>query len=137
MPRGNLLIVDEAYKCAPAGLGKYATDAIRTDAIRMLVPHFEHKLFLTATLHNGCLESFTALVEHLDNRRLARGMNTDTKKFHRQEEAVIVRRLRSGLKGDFGNERFPKRMLEALKVDYLAEEWSISVALMRYANYGR
>ncbi len=32
---------------------------MRTDAIRLLEPHFEHKLFLSATPHNGYLESFT------------------------------------------------------------------------------
>ena len=47
--RYDVLIVDEAHNCAPAGRGKYATDSLRTEAIRLLAPHFEHKLFLTAT----------------------------------------------------------------------------------------
>ena len=51
--RYDVLIVDEAHNCAPAGRGKYATDSLRTGAIRLLAPHFEHKLFLTATPHNG------------------------------------------------------------------------------------
>jgi hypothetical protein len=72
--RYDALIVDEAHNCAPAGLGKYATDSLRTGAIRLLAPHFEHKLFLTATPHNGYSESFTALLELLDNQRFARGM---------------------------------------------------------------
>jgi len=45
----DLLIVDEAHNIAPSGRGKYATDSMRTLAIRMLAPHFEHKLFLSAT----------------------------------------------------------------------------------------
>jgi hypothetical protein len=49
----DLLVVDEAHNCAPAGRGRYATDSLRTQALRLLVPHFEHKLFLTATPHNG------------------------------------------------------------------------------------
>ena len=48
-----MLIVDEAHNAAPSGRGKYATDSLRTEAIRLLAPHFEHKLFLTATPHNG------------------------------------------------------------------------------------
>ena len=72
--RYDVLIVDEAHNCAPAGRGKYATDSLRTGAIRLLAPHFEHKLFLTATPHNGYSESFTALLELLDNQRFARGM---------------------------------------------------------------
>ena len=43
--------------------GRYATDSLRTAAVRTLAPHFEHKLFLSATPHNGYRESFTALLE--------------------------------------------------------------------------
>ena len=77
--RYDVLIVDEAHNCAPSGRGKYATDSLRTEAIRLLAPHFEHKLFLTATPHNGYSESFTALLELLDNQRFARGMDTGTR----------------------------------------------------------
>jgi len=133
--RYDLLIVDEAHNCAPAGRSKYATDSLRTEAVRTLAPHFEHKLFLTATPHNGYSESFTALLELLDNQRFARGMQTDTREFHRQKEAVMVRRLKSELpKDDFGQDRFPKRVLEALEVDYPAEERRIHGALRRYAE---
>src|SRR5437870_7568112 len=69
--RYDVLILDEAHNCAPAGRGKYATDSLRTEAVRTLAPHFEHKLFLTATPHNGYPESFTALLELLDNQRFA------------------------------------------------------------------
>lgn len=54
----DMMIVDEAHNCAPSGRGRYATDSMRTQALRLLVPHFEHKLFLTATPHNGYPESF-------------------------------------------------------------------------------
>ena len=133
--RYDVLIVDEAHNCAPAGRGKYATDSLRTGAIRTLAPHFEHKLFLTATPHNGYSESFTALLELLDNQRFARGMATDTREFTRQRDAVMVRRLKSELpKDDFGQDRFPRRVLEALEVDYPAEERRIHAALKRYAE---
>ena len=131
--RYDVLIVDEAHNCAPAGRGKYATDSLRTEAIRLLAPHFEHKLFLTATPHNGYSESFTALLELLDNQRFARGMSTDTKEFMRQRDAIMVRRLKSELpKDDFGQDRFPKRVLEALEVDYPQEEKRIHAALREY-----
>ena len=61
----DLLILDESHNCAPSGRGRYATDSLRTGAIRVLAPHFEHKLFLTATPHNGYPESFSALLELL------------------------------------------------------------------------
>src|SRR4051812_46744086 len=133
--RYDVLIVDEAHNCAPSGQGKYATDSLRTGAIRLLAPHFEHKLFLTATPHNGYSESFTALLELLDNQRFARGMDTGTKEFHHQKDAVMVRRLKAELpKDDFGNDRFPRRVLEALEVDYPSEEKRIHAALRRYAE---
>ena len=51
---------------------------MRTAAIRTLVPHFEHRLFLTATPHNGYKESFSALfLELIDNQRFARGVEPD------------------------------------------------------------
>src|SRR5205823_11399095 len=90
--RLDLLILDEAHNCAPSGLGKYATDSLRTEAVRLLAPHFEHKLFLTATPHNGYPESFTALLELLDNQRFARGVSPDRD----QLKAVMVRRLKIG-----------------------------------------
>jgi hypothetical protein len=77
--RYDLLIVDEAHNCAPSGRGKYATDSMRTQALRELVPHFEHKLFLSATPHNGYPESFSALLELLDNQRFSRGTAPDRK----------------------------------------------------------
>src|SRR5205823_1750650 len=86
----------------------------RTQALRQLTPHFEHKLFLTATPHNGYVESFSALLELLDDQRFARGTLPD----HRQLEAVMVRRLKSELPPRFdGSPRFPNRELEALAGD--------------------
>jgi SNF2 family DNA or RNA helicase len=129
--RYDALVVDEAHNCAPSGRGKYATDSLRTEAIRLLAPHFEHKLFLSATPHNGYPESFTALLELLDNQRFARGTEPDRK----QLNAVMVRRLKSELpKDDFGNARFPDRSLEALEVDYPDEERRIHAALREYAK---
>jgi SNF2 family DNA or RNA helicase len=129
--RYDVLIVDEAANCAPAGRGKYATDSLRTEAVRLLAPHFEHKLFLTATPHNGYPESFTALLELLDNQRFARGTPPDRK----QLNAVMVRRLKSELpKDDFGNARFPERTLEAIEVDYPEEEKRIHSALREYTS---
>ena len=47
----------------------------------------------------------------------------------------MVRRLKSELpKDDFGQDRFPKRVLEALEVDYPSEEKEIHAALRQYAK---
>jgi superfamily II DNA/RNA helicase len=133
--RYDVLIVDEAHNCAPPGRGKYAVDSLRTEAVRTLAPHFEHKLFLTATPHNGYSESFTALLELLDNQRFARGMLTDSKEFFRQRDAIMVRRLKSDLpKNEYGEDRFPKRVLNAIEVDYPRDEKRIHSTLKRYTE---
>jgi superfamily II DNA or RNA helicase len=50
LPRwGDLLILDEAHNVAPAGHANYVKESDRTKAMREVVEHFEHKLFLTAT----------------------------------------------------------------------------------------
>jgi SNF2 family DNA or RNA helicase len=129
----DLLICDEAHNCAPSGRGKYATDSLRTQALRELAPHFEHKLFLTATPHNGYRESFSALLELLDNQRFSRGTDPDRK----QLEAVMVRRLKTdptfAKKWD-GTPRFPPRVLEPIEVPYTAEEREIHAALRQYTK---
>ena len=61
-----MFILDEAHNAAPASATKYAIDSKLTRAIRDLTPRFEHKLFLSATPHNGHSNSFSALLEMLD-----------------------------------------------------------------------
>lgn len=129
--RYDVLVIDEAHNSAPSGRGKYATDSLRTEAVRLLAPHFEHKIFLTATPHNGYPESFSALLELLDNQRFARGTPPDRK----QLGAVMIRRLKSELpRDDFGEPRFPQRVLEAIEVDYPEEEKRIHAALREYTK---
>lgn len=76
-------------------------------------------------------ESFTALLELLDNQRFARGTPPDRK----QLNAVMIRRLKTELpKDDYGNDRFPKRPLEAIEVDYPEDEQRIHAALREYTK---
>lgn len=116
--RFDLLIVDEAHNVAPSGTGRYAVDSMRTAAIRLLAPHFEHKLFLTATPHNGYAESFSALLELLDHQRFARGIPPERTLLER----VMVRRLKTEIPDWSGKPRFPKRELQALEVAYTEDE---------------
>ncbi|MFM7166552.1 MAG: DISARM system SNF2-like helicase DrmD, partial [Planctomycetaceae bacterium] len=129
----DLLIVDEAHNCAPSGVGQYAADSLRTQSLRQLVPHFEHKLFLTATPHNGYRESFSALLELLDNQRFSRISDPD----RRQLEAVMVRRLKSDPNFAFnhlGIRRFPPRILKPIEVPYSDEERKVHAALKEYTR---
>ena len=128
--RYDVLVVDEAHNCAPSGRGKYATDSQRTQAIRLISPHFEHRLFLTATPHNGYTESFSALLELLDEQRFARGTVPD----RQQLAAVMVRRLKSELTDFDGRPLFPVRKLKPLEVPYTEAERDVHTCLQRYAR---
>lgn len=127
----DLLIVDEAHNVAPSGRGKYATDSMRTLAVRLLAPHFEHKLFLSATPHNGYRESFAALLEILDSQRFARAVTPD----RHQLEAVMVRRMKSELKLRWdGSRRFAERIVRYLEVPYTDDERKAHHALQQYSE---
>lgn len=130
----DILIVDEAHHVAPSGRGNYALDSQRTQTIRTIAPHFEHKIFVTATPHNGYQESFTALLEVLDNQRFARGVQPD----ERQLMAVMVRRLKTDLDAGWdGRSRFPRRSLEPILVPYTDEERDVHQALQQYSQLRR
>jgi superfamily II DNA or RNA helicase len=127
----DLLIVDEAHNVAPPGRGKYATDSLRTEAIRALTPYFEHKLFLSATPHNGYRESFAALLELLDNQRFARAIDLD----RNQLDAVMVRRMKNELKLRWdGSRRFAERRVIHVEVPYEEEEKKAHRALQDYTS---
>ena len=95
----DVLVVDEAHHVAPAspaaagGRRGYAVDSQRTTATRALAERCEHRLFLSATPHNGYSESFTALLEMIDGRRFSRGAMLD----ERALREVTVRRLKTEL----------------------------------------
>ncbi|WP_201352068.1 DISARM system SNF2-like helicase DrmD [Hydrogenimonas urashimensis] len=126
--RFDVLIVDEAHNVAPSGTGRYAIESLRTKAMRLLSPHFEHRLFLSATPHNGYTESFTSLLELLDDRRFARNVVPDGKTL----EKVMVRRLKSDLVDAEGKPLYPRRILKALEIDYDEEELKAHETLRRY-----
>lgn len=100
----DILVVDEAHHVAPsspvrtdkAGQQRrgYAVDSQRTRAVRELAERSEHRLFLTATPHNGYTESFAALLEMIDPQRFVRGSKIDSVAL----EEVAVRRLKRDLK---------------------------------------
>src|SRR6266571_6629895 len=127
----DMLVVDEVHTCAPSARGRYATDSLRTKAIRELAPHCEHRLFLSATPHNGYQESFTALLELLDDQRFARGVEPDPAQLRR----VMVRRLKSELPPDFaGRPRFPTRVIVPLEVAYTDQERDAHQDLQAYTR---
>lgn len=126
----DILVVDEAHNIAPSAASRYAMPSQRTRLIRTLSPHFEHRLFLTATPHNGYQESFTSLLELLDDQRFARGVMPDEKQLHR----VMVRRLKTDLVDENGEPIYPKRELLPLEVAYTPEEREVHRLLKDYTE---
>ena len=126
----DILVVDEAHNVAPAGSGHYALESLRTKLIKTLSPHFQHKLFLTATPHNGYTESFTSLLELLDDQRFSKNILPDEK----QLSQVMVRRLKTDLVDKDGNPLYPSRELRALSIPYTVGERAIHRTLNRYCE---
>ena len=109
----TLLILDEAHNAAPASGARYAIDSQITRAVRDIAPRFEHRLFLSATPHNGHSNSFSALLEILDPKRFCRGVPV----LKGQLAEVLVRRLKSDIRELEGG--FPKRTVVPVEIDGL------------------
>ncbi len=127
----DVLVVDEAHHCAPTApaTGKrYALDSLQTQAVRRVGAHSQHRLFLSATPHNGYAESWQALLEMLDPTRFARGVEPDPALV----QQVMVRRLKDGLTKADGSPRFPVRRTRSLEVDYTADEKAAHALLQDY-----
>ena len=114
---GSLLILDEAHHAAPASGGRYGIETKFTRAVRDLAGRFEHRLFLSATPHNGHSNSFSTLLELLDPYRFTRGVKVRGKK---ALEDVMVRRLKEDIRNVQGG--FPKRNVDRVVIDRLPED---------------
>src|SRR5262245_32968901 len=114
---GSLLILDEAHHAAPASGGRYGIETKFTRAVRDLAGRFEHRLFLSATPHNGHSNSFSTLLELLDPYRFTRGVPVRGKK---ALDEVMVRRLKEDIRTVQGG--FPKRDPEPVILDGLPED---------------
>ena len=111
----SLLILDEAHNAAPSSGIRYAIDSQITRTIRDIAPRFEHRLFLSATPHNGHSNSFAALLEILDPQRFCRGVRV----LKRQLDDIMVRRLKSDIRELEGG--FPKRTVVQIDIDGLPD----------------
>lgn len=113
---GSLLILDEAHHAAPASGGRYGIETQFTRAVRDLAGRFEHRLFLSATPHNGHSNSFSTLLELLDPYRFTRGVALRPKAL----EEIMVRRLKEDIRAVQGG--FPKREIVRVVIDRLPDD---------------
>ena len=102
----SLLILDEAHHAAPAAGGAYAITSQFTRRIEEIAPKFEHKIFLSATPHNGHSNSFSALMAILDPQRFCRGVKVRAK----ERNEVLIYRLKDDLRTL--HVTFPRREVE-------------------------
>ena len=128
----DLLIVDEAHNLMPSNFGE---DSDLANMLRILTPYFEHRLFLTATPHNGHTRCFSGLLEQLDPVRF-----TQTPEFTEKERNmigdVLIRRLKSEIneqdKQSGRVPRFARRYLEPLPLYMYKAEKELSVAVKAF-----
>lgn len=126
----DLLIIDEAHNVAPSGRRTYVRDSDRTKMAIQIKDHFEHRLFLTATPHNGYTPSFTALLELLDPLKFSRGDSFD--KRHLQQ--VMVRRLKNEIIDELGHKEFKERHVDKLDVEMTPDERDTFDLLTKYSK---
>jgi hypothetical protein len=115
----DLLIVDEVHNLMPSPFGE---DSQLCRMLRLVAPQFEHRLFLTATPHNGHTRSFTGLLEMLDPVRFSR---TDELRPAERERIrqVVIRRLKREINARTTPPRFCHRMQpQAIVLSFSHEE---------------
>jgi superfamily II DNA or RNA helicase len=122
----DLLIVDEAHNLMPSNFGR---DSDLAEMLRFISPWFEHKLFLTATPHNGHTRCFTGLLEQLDPVRFTQ-TNEITDALKERIQQVVVRRLKREINHKDDREgqtsRFGDRSLEPVPLYFSASEKQLS-----------
>ncbi len=128
---GSMFILDEAHHAAPSSGATWAVDSQMTKAVREIAGLFEHRLFLSATPHNGHSNSFATLLEILDPQRFTRGIAVEA----RDLEPVMVRRLKEDLRR-LGH-AFPERIVAPIEISNLppdAPELRLAVMLDEYSQ---
>jgi hypothetical protein len=136
MPEGSphlpwdLLIVDEAHNLAPAAFGE---DSDLSSMLRRIAPQFEHKVFATATPHNGRTRCFSGILEILDPARFSQTSEFTSSERARVQE-VVVRRLKSEINLVTTPPRFAERHLGAVPIALSREELRLSSAFAAFRS---
>jgi superfamily II DNA or RNA helicase len=132
----DALVVDEAHNVSPQGFGQRSQ---RSQSILDVSAHFEHRLFLTATPHNGFTVSFSGLLELLDPVRFRQTAEL-TERDRDHLGTVMVRRLKSELNQraeERGHLRpFPRREVDGRDFSWAASEHQVVAALRDYKAAG-
>jgi ERCC4-related helicase len=130
----DLLIVDECHHFAPQGGGRASQ---RTRMLREIRFLFEHRVFASATPHNGKTVSFTGLLELLDPIRFQMSVEMDATD-KRNLGQVRIRRLKddinkTSLRPPFADQLPPVELPLRLS----PKESALYDALREYRKHGR
>jgi len=118
----DLLIVDEVHNLAPSQFGD---DSDLSKMLHQISPLFEHKIFLTATPHNGYTRCFSGLLEMLDPVRFTRTSEFTDDERNRVEQ-VVIRRLKSEINAATDPARFCTRDLMPRHLSFSPKELTLS-----------
>ena len=101
----DLLVVDECHNLMPSPFGD---DSDLCQMLRLITPMFEHRVFLSATPHNGHTRSFSGLLELLDPVRFSQVSELNPAQRERVQQ-VVVRRLKREINAHTSPPRFSAR----------------------------
>ncbi len=131
----DLLIVDECHNLMPSTFGD---DSDLCRMLRLLAPQFEHRLFLSATPHNGHTRCFTGLLEILDPVRFSQSDQLRPAERERVQQ-VVIRRLKREINARSNPPKFCTRLApHALVLSLAPQEVALGAAFdaFRKAIYG-
>jgi superfamily II DNA or RNA helicase len=121
----DLLIVDECHNLMPSAFGD---DSDLCRMLRLIAPQFEHRLFLSATPHNGHTRCFTGLLEILDPVRFSQTSELKPAERGRVQQ-IVIRRLKREINARTNPPRFCTRLPpHGIALDLSAGERSLSDA---------
>ncbi len=130
----DLLIADECHHFAPQS-GSRASQ--RTRMLREVRFLFEHRIFASATPHNGKTVSFTGLLELLDPIRFQMTVEMDDKDRSNLNE-VRIRRLKEDINKQSLRPPFAEQLPPVeLSIQISAKEIALYDALRQYRNKGQ
>jgi superfamily II DNA or RNA helicase len=102
----DLLIVDECHNLMPSAFGE---DSDLCRMLRIIASRFEHRLFLSATPHNGHTRCFTGLLEILDPVRFSQTSELKPAERGRVQQ-IVLRRLKREINARTTPPRFCNRL---------------------------
>lgn len=130
----DMLIVDEAHNISSQYRG---SDTDRLKMMKQITPHFEHRLFLTATPHNGYTRSFTGLLELL-NPLVFDQVEVVEPRESEFTKTYVIRRLKSEFSKEALTRRFTDRYIHRIdhyltgKLRFSSQEKELYRALEAY-----